>query len=230
MKNPLFLALDVDDADQALALVKATHEFVGGYKVGSRLGLRYGAPLLQQIAKHGHMFIDNKYFDIPSTMEGAVRASFDLGASYCTIHAQAGREAMSRLAGVEAELNRQRPFRLLAVTILTSFNQQGLPLTAKVPIGEQALTLAQLTIDCGLTGLVCSVDEVEALHQRFPQAFLVTPGVRLENEARGDQSRVADPRTALHRGASALVVGRPIYAAVDPARAAKMYYEEVQKA
>jgi orotidine-5'-phosphate decarboxylase len=80
-----------------------------------------------------------------------------------------------------------------------------------------------------LSGLVCSPEEVEALRQQFPNAYLVTPGVRLSHEDRGDQNRVSDPLTALKRGASALVVGRPIYDALEPALAAKAYYEEIQK-
>jgi orotidine-5'-phosphate decarboxylase len=231
LTNPIFVALDVNTADEALSLVKETRAFVGGFKVGPRLSLRYGEPLLKEISRHGSMFIDNKYFDIPSTMEAAVRASFEVGAAFCTIHAQSGREAMSRLADVERELNMQRPFKILSVTILTSFKQENLPpVSQSMAIAEQTLALAKLTMDCGLSGLVCSPDEVQSLRSQFPTAFLVTPGVRLAHEEHGDQRRVSDPCTALRRGASALVVGRPIYESLEPAQAAKTYYEEIQKA
>lgn len=230
LTNPIFVALDVDSAEKAIELVKETRAFVGGFKVGPRLSLRYGEPLLKEISRHGSLFIDNKYFDIPSTMEAAVRASFDTGANFCTIHAQAGPEALTRLAAVERELSAQRPFRLLAVTVLTSFKQETLsPINRAQPIAEQVAALTQNVLDCGLTGIVCSPDEVENLRAKFPSAFLVTPGVRLSHEDRGDQKRVADPVTALRRGASALVVGRPIYDSLEPALAAKTYYEEIQK-
>ena len=231
MSNPIFVALDVDTAEEALALVRQTRAFVGGFKVGPRLSIRYGETLLKEIARHGNMFLDSKFFDIPNTMESSVRAAFELGASYCTIHAQAGKEALTRLAEVEAELARQRPFRLLAVTVLTSFRQDTLPpVSSQMPIPEQTVALAKLAVDCGLSGLVCSPEEVETLRQRHPHAFLVTPGVRLSHEDKGDQKRVSDPCTALRRGASALVVGRPIYESLEPALAAKTYYEEIQKA
>jgi orotidine-5'-phosphate decarboxylase len=231
LTNPLFVALDVDNAEDALALVKETRAFVGGFKVGPRLSLRYGETLLKEISRHGSMFIDNKYFDIPSTMEAAVRASFEVGASFCTIHAQSGREAMERLAQVEKELSQHRPFKILAVTVLTSFRQETLaPVAHTMPIAAQVEVLTKLTLDSGLSGIVCSPDEVENLRKKFPTAFLVTPGVRLSGEDRGDQKRVADPCTALRRGASALVVGRPIYESLEPALAAKTYYEEIQKA
>ncbi len=231
LTNPIFVALDVDTPEQALALVRQTRAFVGGFKVGPRLSLRYGEPLLREISRHGNMFVDNKYFDIPSTMESSVRTSFELGASFCTIHAQAGSEALSRLAMVELELSKIRPFRLLAVTVLTSFRQETLPPNSQsMTLAEQTLALAKLSIDCGISGLVCSPEEVAELRQLYPDAFLVTPGVRLSHEDKGDQKRISDPATALKRGASALVVGRPIYESLDPAQAAKNYYEEIQKA
>lgn len=231
LSNPIFVALDVDTADQAREIVRQTRAFVGGFKVGPRLCMRYGESLLKDIARHGNMFIDNKYFDIPNTMVAAVRASFEMGASFCTVHAQAGGEALSRLAELEEELCRIRPFRILAVTVLTSFRQETLPpVSRQMPLAEQAMALAELTITSGLTGLVCSPEEVEAMRQRFPQAFLVTPGVRLNHEDKGDQKRVSDPLTALRRGSSALVVGRPICESLEPALAAKTYYEEIQKA
>jgi orotidine-5'-phosphate decarboxylase len=160
-----------------------------------------------------------------------VRATFETGASFCTVHAQAGAEALSLLARLEEELCQARPFRILAVTILTSFRQDTLaPMVQSMPIPQQVMTLAELALSCGLTGLVCSPEEVETLRQTFPGTYLVTPGVRLGSDEKGDQKRVADPLTALKRGASALVVGRPIYASIEPAKAAKTYYEEIQKA
>lgn len=230
MSNPIFVAVDVDDDRAAMDLIKACRAFVGGFKIGPRLALRYGEPFLKEVARHGNMFVDNKYFDIPNTMMSAVRASFDVGASFCTVHAQAGAEALKMLAELEEDLCQTRPFRILAVTVLTSFKAETLPsIVRHIPIAEQTRALAQLAIESGLTGLVCSPEEVESLRQQFPSAFLVTPGVRLSHEDHGDQKRVSDPMTALKRGASALVVGRPIYDATEPALAAKAYYEEIQK-
>jgi orotidine-5'-phosphate decarboxylase len=230
MGNPIFVAVDLDDDKSALELVKQCRAFVGGFKIGPRLALRYGEPFLKEVARHGNMFIDNKYFDIPSTMDAAVRASFEVGASFCTVHAQAGTEALTLLAGLEEQLCQTRPFRILAVTVLTSFKQETLPsIVRHLPIQEQTFALAKQAIDCGITGLVCSPEEVESLRRQFPNAYLVTPGVRLSHEDRGDQKRVSDPLTALKRGASAVVVGRPIYDALEPALAAKTYYEEIQK-
>jgi orotidine-5'-phosphate decarboxylase len=229
IKSPIFVALDVDDKDRALDIARQVEPFVGGFKIGPRLCIKYGAELVTELASMGHVFVDNKYFDIPNTMEFAVRATFEAGATFATIHAQAGREALTRLASVERELNRQRPFRLLCVTILTSFNQAGLPPTANTrPISEQVDLLADLAIDCGLSGLVCSPHEVQPLKSRHPAAFVVTPGIRLAEGNEGDQKRTMGPREALAAGATALVVGRPIVDASNPAAAAEEYFNEAR--
>ena len=138
--------------------------------------------------------------------------------------------ALTQLAELEAELCEERPFRILAVTILTSFTADTLAPNANAQtIADQTRALARSTLDAGLTGLVCSPAEVEDLRREFPSGYLVTPGVRLATDARGDQARVADPARALSSGASALVVGRPIYDSPQPAHAAETYHEEIKK-
>lgn len=222
MNSPWFLALDIDDRVKANDLARKTAPYVGGFKVGPRLCTRFGPALIAELAALRPVFVDNKYFDIPSTMEAAVRATFEAGASYVTVHAQAGAEALHRLAAVERELSQKRPFRVLAVTILTSFSQSGLPpVSSSMPIKDQVMKLADLVLSSGLTGIVCSSEEVFPIRQIYPEAFLVVPGIRLPGQGRGDQTRVADPQTAIHGGASALVVGRPVVESSDPVAAAK---------
>jgi orotidine-5'-phosphate decarboxylase len=228
LKNPIFVALDVDSEEEAIRIADLTAPYVGGFKVGPRLAIRFGAKLLPRLAKHAPLFIDNKYFDIPSTMEAAVRASFDMGASFATVHAQAGAEALTQLAKVEKSLNEQRPFRLLAVTVLTSFDSGTLPSVIKSkPMPELVIELASLAVQSGVNGLVCSPNEVAMLRKQFPNAFLLVPGIRMEGEGLGDQKRVADPKSAIRNGASALVVGRPICQAADPAQVAKQYRDAI---
>jgi len=220
--NPLMLALDVDDAEKAVQLVRRLEGKLGAIKVGPRLVIRYGADMVGKLARSAPVFVDNKYLDIPNTMEAAVRATFDAGATFTTVHAWAGREALARLAKVEAELSARRPFKILVVTILTSFNEETLPpgLTRE-SIATHVSALADLALESGLTGIVCSPHEAAALRAKSHEAFLVVPGVRLPTDAAGDQKRVETPEAAIRQGASALVVGRPIYEAVDPVAAAE---------
>lgn len=220
LKNPIICALDVDSVEACFKLADQLHGKIGAFKVGPRLIVRYGANLVTKLAKSAPVFVDNKYLDIPSTMEGAIRATFEAGATLATIHAWAGPEALARLAKVEAELNAQRPFKILAVTILTSFASESLPPgLAPQAIDRHVDDLATMTLASGLSGIVCSPHEVEMVRTKSNSAYLVTPGVRLATDDVGDQKRVETPSEAMRKGASALVIGRPIYEAKDPVAA-----------
>lgn len=219
-RNPLIVALDVDGRDEALRMADSLANVAGGFKLGPRLCLRYGRAFVGEIAERAPVFMDNKHFDIPSTMEAAVRASFDSGASVVTVHALAGAEALQKMAVLEAQLNTIRPFRVLAVTILTSWDESSLPpVMTKQPVGKHVVELADLCAGAGVKSLVCSPHELQVLGPK--NLFLVTPGIRFEKVSGEDQKRVMTAREALKLGASALVVGRPIVQAKDPAAAAR---------
>jgi orotidine-5'-phosphate decarboxylase len=117
---------------------------------------------------------------------------------------------------------RVKPPKVLAVTVLTSLSDAELAI-----IGHEASAprvthrLAELAIDSGVDGLVCSAQRAAEIRARFgPQPFLCTPGIRTPGDSRGDQVSHATPAEAIRAGADLLVVGRPIYAAADPVQAA----------
>lgn len=222
--NPVVLALDVDTREEALRVADQVGDIVGGIKLGPRLCLRYGKSFVEEMAARAPVFLDNKHFDIPSTMEAAVRASFDAGASVVTVHALAGKEALRKMAEVETELNMRRPFRILSVTILTSWSHESMPPVLKEQkLSDHVVELADFVVASGLTGVVCSPLELKYLAGRG--LFLLTPGIRFEDDDKGDQKRVAGPKEALAQGSSALVVGRPILQAANPRDAARRFVE-----
>lgn len=215
LKNPLIFALDVDSEEEAFKRLKPIVDLVGGVKIGPRLAYRYGAPFIQKVAELAPVFVDNKYFDIPSTMLSAVRASFEAGATLVTVHAMAGHEALKQLTQLEVELNRIRPFKVLAVTILTSWEKSSLPENFHSwSIENHVKSLSQLVYQSGIRGLVCSGHELEMIPQK--DFFKVIPGIRLSSDPTQDQKRVMTPKQAIKAGAQALVIGRPILEATDP--------------
>lgn len=229
-ENPLIVALDVDSAERCFHLADLLQGRVGAFKVGPRLLVRYGADLVARLSRSGPVFVDNKYLDIPNTMDTAIRATFEAGATLATVHAWAGPEALKRLAQVEDELNRKRPFKILAVTVLTSFSQDTLPPSLRhQDIASQVDELAAMTLSCGLSGLVCSPQEVASLRSKSESVFLVTPGVRMPSDAKGDQKRVETPAEAIRLGSSALVVGRPICESADPVQAVEAILESLKE-
>lgn len=225
-KNPLFVALDVDSAEEALRIAQELSDVAGGFKVGPRLVYRYGAELLVPLAKLGPVFVDCKFFDIPSVMEASVQAAFDGGATLCTVHALAGKPALERLAALEKKLNEIRPFYVLAVTVLTSFTADTLPDSLlKESVPDHVLRLARLAESSGIKGIVCSGEELP-LFQDEPalnSLLKVCPGIRKKTDDSNDQKRIVSPHEAFENGAGVIVVGRPIIAAPNIHQAALDY-------
>ncbi len=215
LKNPLILALDVDSIVEARKVLDQVGDLVGAIKLGPRLTYKYGADLVTEFSKITSVFVDNKYFDIPSTMESAVRASFMAGATLVTVHALSGKEALVKLATLEAELSQLRPFKILAVTILTSWEKSSFPENFHAwTVENHVRSLSDLVYESGLRGLVCSGHELEFISQK--DFFTVVPGIRLESDDSADQKRIMTPKQAIKSGAKALVVGRSILKSPEP--------------
>lgn len=219
LKNPIILALDVDTKNDALKILDHVSDLIGGIKIGPRLVYKYGSSLVSELAEISPVFVDNKYFDIPSTMVSAVKASFQAGATLVTVHAMAGIEALTELHQLEIELNRIRPFKILAVTILTSWDQQSIPKNFhNWSVENHVRSLTELVYNSGLRGLVCSGHELEYLN--YPDIFKVTPGIRLStdlmSDTGSDQKRIVTPKQAIRSGADALVIGRSILQSHNP--------------
>lgn len=213
--NPLCVALDIEKVEDAISMAKALRGIVGGFKVGPRLINKAGEKIIHELANFAPVFVDCKYFDIPSTMIAAIRSAFDAGASVVTIHALSGAEALSACAKLESELNKVRPFKVLAVTILTSWKDSSYPPVFNTKDSlSNVLQLAHFVLANGLGSIVCSGEELSSLRQL--RLFKLVPGIRRRGDQVGDQSRVITPRLALQSGANVIVVGRPIIEAKDP--------------
>ena len=218
IKTPIIVALDVDHPKEAILLAESLNDLVGAYKIGPRLLLRSDEAFVKRLADIAPVFIDQKFYDIPSTMISAVQASFDQGASLVTVHALAGGVALEQLALLENKLQGIRDFHIFCVTILTSFSSGTLPSNMKnVSILDHVKILVDLTVDSGLKGIVCSPHEASEIRKIYNDLNIITPGVRLHKaQSLEDQKRVMSPQEAILNGASALVIGRPIISSQDP--------------
>ncbi|HEY0282299.1 MAG TPA: orotidine-5'-phosphate decarboxylase, partial [Rhizomicrobium sp.] len=218
--NPLFVALDTPDLARALAIAKAVKPYVGGLKVGLEFISALGPDAVRRIVEVGlPVFADAKFHDIPNTVAGAARAIAMLGVRMFNVHASGG-EAMMRAAAQAIADVHPRPL-LIAVTVLTSLDDAALASVGQSgPSAAQAERLALLAKASGLDGVVCSAHEVASVRRICGPDFLtVVPGIRPSGSAVEDQRRVMTPAKALAAGADVLVVGRPITAVPDPAKA-----------
>ena len=229
-EDRLAVALDLPTGAEALAMVDRLDGACRWYKVGMELYYKAGNELLETLQKRGfRVFLDLKLHDIPNTVAGAVRTVAQTGVALLTVHAGGGGAMLE--AAAEAAQTPGAP-QLLAVTVLTSMDGGQL---ARVGVSgspaEQVLRLARLAQASGISGMVCSAEEVATLRAELGQeVILVTPGIRAAGEEAGDQKRVATAGAAIALGSSMLVVGRPITRAADPAAAARGILDEIRKA
>jgi orotidine-5'-phosphate decarboxylase len=222
MPNPIIVALDFPDPAQALKLTRDLAGLVGAFKAGKELFISGGPDVVRLIRDTGaEVFLDLKLHDIPNTVAAAVAAAVRLDVQMLTLHTCGGSTMLK--AAVEAagrtatQLNRTPPL-LLGVTVLTSMDANALvEVGVEGNVGRQVERLANLAVQSGLGGLVCSPLEIASLRQFLPSAFqLVTPGIRSGTEPADDQRRTLSAREALLAGANRLVIGRPIHTAADP--------------
>ena len=229
-KNPVFVALDTADLNQALAWAGALRHHVGGVKVGLEFFNGNGPDGVRRIVDLGlPVFLDLKFHDIPKTVAGAVRAVAGLGVAIVNVHASGGSAMLVAAATAAAEHGAGRPL-VIAVTVLTSLDDDDLASVGQAgPPASQAERLARLTQSSGLDGVVCSPAEIALLRATCGDGFrLIVPGIRPAWASSGDQKRIMTPREAYDLGADILVIGRPITGADDPAAAAARIGEELE--
>jgi orotidine-5'-phosphate decarboxylase len=235
--DKLLVALDVETSDRALALASELRGVAGGFKVGSRLFTMDGPALVRRLVDAGtRVFLDLKFHDIPNTVAHAIESAVQTGVWMIDVHAAGGVPMMQAAAraGRETATRTGRPKPLVvAVTVLTSMDEATLCATGvQRPLLDQVVTLAQMTREAGLDGVVASAQEAPAIRAACgPDFTIVTPGIRsaADGARRDDQTRVVGPAAAIQAGASYIVVGRPIIAAADPRAAAEAIVRELEE-
>ncbi|MFC4076503.1 orotidine-5'-phosphate decarboxylase [Salinithrix halophila] len=235
LRDRVAIALDFPMREEAEALLRRWSDREKPYiKVGMQLFYTAGPDWVKSLVHDGYsVFLDLKLHDIPHTVAGGVASVARLGVKLLTLHAAGGSQMMkaAREAAVEAA-GEERP-RLLAVTQLTSTDDRMLNEELAIPgtVRDSVLNLAHLAKQAEMDGIVCSGEEAAWIKGKISTELLtVTPGIRLEGEATGDQKRVMTPEAAIDGGSDLLVVGRPITRAEDPVAAYETILERVERA
>jgi len=217
--SPVIVALDYPNMPDALAMAKRLDPSKCRLKVGKELFTAAGPAVLDLLHSLGfEVFLDLKFHDIPNTVAKAVATAAKAGVWMVNIHASGGRRMMEASADILANQSGAHKPLLIAVTVLTSMDQSdlveiGIDLTPE----QHVQRLATLAKSSGMDGVVCSAQEAAMLNESLGEEFiLVTPGIRPENTAQGDQKRIMTPQDAMQAGSHYLVMGRPITQAQNP--------------
>jgi orotidine-5'-phosphate decarboxylase len=222
-RAPIAVAMDAPNLSVLREWTTAVAPHVSTVKVGLEVFCRDGAAAVHAAREAADaaggidLFLDLKLHDIPATVAGAAAAVADLDPAYLTVHASGGAEM---IAAAVAALPQTR---ITAVTVLTSLDEAALrQIGLEGTPQDAAVRLAVLAVVAGARAVVCSPQEVAAIRASVgPNITLITPGVRPDGADLGDQKRVATPAQAIADGADLLVIGRPITASPDPARAVR---------
>ena len=222
MAKDVIIALDFENKEKTLALLK---KFTGRkpyVKIGMELYYAEGPEIVRQIKARGHkIFLDLKLHDIPNTVKKSMSVLSRLDVDMVNLHAAGTRAMMEAALEGVTRLDGSRPL-VIAVTQLTSTSQERMQeeLLISAPIDDTVMHYAANAEKAGLDGVVCSPMEAGKVHETCGKQFLtVTPGIRFADGDKGDQVRVTTPAQAKEIGSDYIVVGRPITAASDPVAA-----------
>ena len=217
-ESKVIVALDFDNRNSLDSFCEQVAPSDCKLKVGKELFTFFGPSLVKDLIQKGFdVFLDLKFHDIPNTVSRAVKAAGDIGVWMTNVHSLGGSKMMEEAN--KARLACGSKTNLIAVTMLTSHkSSELLEIGINESISCQVEKLAAMTFRSGLDGVVCSARECAGLRGKFGKDFkLVTPGIRLSDDPRNDQSRVATPEVAIKSGSNYLVIGRPITQSEDPA-------------
>ncbi len=228
--KPIIVVLDYDNTSDALSLADRLDPTMCRVKVGKELHTAAGPQVVEALMARGFdVFLDLKFHDIPNTVAGACKVAASQGVWMVNVHACGGKKMLTAARNAIDSVNGNKPL-LIGVTVLTSLAQSELleiGLDANLP--ASVLRYAALTQDAGLDGVVCSALEATWLKDRFGKAFkLVTPGIRLVDDVKGDQARVVTPVDAIKMGADYLVIGRSITQSADPVATLHKIYNDLK--
>ena len=230
----LIVALDFDNARDALGLVDKLDGAVHFFKVGYELFIGEGHEVIAALHERGHRtFLDIKMNDVNETVRRAVRnlARRDTGIDFMTIYGEAVTARSAKEGKGDSAL------KILQVTLLTSLGLDDLQELGIVGEGRRFATVedyvvwrAQQSLEAGCDGLISSGQNARMLREHCGDDFiLVCPGIRPKGVGTDEHKRACTPHEAIVDGADYLVVGRPIRDAGNPADAARAIIDEIRQ-
>jgi orotidine-5'-phosphate decarboxylase len=226
-REKLIVALDYWNVEDAKKLVRDLGDEVSFYKIGLGLQLVGGNEFAKELIAEGkRVFLDYKYYDIAETVQRAVAQAAELNITFLTVH------GVASIMKAAAAGRGNSSMKVFGVTVLTSMDAEDIKeMGFECNVEDLVIARAKKALEVGVDGVIASAREAAELRKQTGNKLLiVSPGIRPSGSSRDDQKRVATPSEAMRAGADYLVLGRPIYAASDPATAAQTIIREMAAA
>ena len=211
--NNIFIACDTPSLFKIKKIIKLTKN--SSLNIGYKFGLeffnsKHGRSFISKLPKQHMVWLDLKLKDIPNTVSSSIHSLKDLtNVHYLTIHASGGIEMLKAAKRAAAKTNKK--LKILAVTVLTSFSEKSIKQIGHTKtIKKIVIQQASLAKKAKLDGIVCSGHEAKSIKTICKKMQIITPGIRLEGDSKGDQQRVMTPSQAFQNGATGIVIGRSI--------------------
>jgi orotidine-5'-phosphate decarboxylase len=211
--NNIFIACDTPSLSKIKKIINLTKN--SSLNIGYKFGLeffnsKHGRSFISKLPKQHMVWLDLKLKDIPNTVSSSIHSLKDLtNVHYLTIHASGGIEMLKAAKRAAAKTNKK--LKILAVTVLTSFSEKSIKQIGHTKtIKKIVIQQASLAKKAKLDGIVCSGHEAKSIKTICKKMQIITPGIRLEGDSKGDQQRVMTPSQAFQNGATGIVIGRSI--------------------
>lgn len=209
------LALDIQEKDKLIRIIEETHPFVDLFKVGPIALFSFGLEVFKYISRvKKDVFLDMKFFDIPSVVSRTISSLGDVGVKILTVHASGGRDILKSAVLSARELD----IEVAAVTKLTSDDADL----------ESVLELSEIAENCGATWVVCQPQFSKDIKAKT-KLKVISPGIRI-SENTDEHKNTLTPYEAKLAGIDMIVIGRPIILSDNPYGQAKKVREMIDLA
>ena len=225
MTNPrIIVAIDTYDLQEANVILDQLDPDLCRIKIGSVVFNSLGKSFLREVSSRGFkIFLDLKLHDIPNTVHETILGFHDCSIDMLTVHLSGGEDMLNKAMLAGKSINA----KVIGVSILTSLKESDILMLFNNNLDMQIANLFKIAVKANLDGVVCSPLELEMANTILDtNSIKITPGIR-DIKVADDQARTLSAKEAIEKGATFIVIGRPITQAEDVSTALKTFTDAI---
>ena len=225
MTDPrIIVAIDTYDFQEANVILDQLDPDLCRIKIGSVVFNSLGKSFLKEVSSRGFkIFLDLKLHDIPNTVHETILGFHDCSIDMLTVHLSGGEDMLKKAMLAGKSINA----KVIGVSILTSLKESDTLMLFNNNLDTQIANLFKMAVKTNLDGVVCSPLELEMANTILDtNSIKITPGIR-DIKVADDQARTLSAKEAIEKGATFIVIGRPITQAEDVSTALKTFSDSI---